>query len=549
MIFKTNKRNTIAFTQDTTKVAIKFDIKMLNSMIGYIFKKSVQVTRKSLLNMKRLFAVIDENVYEGNEQLEARIYFINRALEARLDKGFENDDSIINYCRTDMHNKENDDIIQSIPIYTKLNYEEIKYLNRAIEDRLNYFYLINYKDEIYSTVEKLDSGDYSSFSEINSQLLNICTNLINEVRKTKMVETTDSFSLSDENFENNVTDIVTRLKNPSRMLRTGIQKLNQILSPAFMGGRLYTFLGLPGGFKSGLLLKLARDIKKYNKGIEVRKPGKRPTVLLVTMENSVDETVERLFNMTSSQEDIRNFTPKQVIDLLKKNGEMTLTDDNDIDICIKYYANRSIDTSDLYTIIEDMSDEGSEVIALILDYIKRIRPAERGKDEKEELKNISNELKTLALELDIPVITAHQLNRAAASTVDSAITANKEDLARLIGRSNVGSAYEIIENSDWICIINVEKKRNTDKYYLTFKRVKIRYKEISDLVYFNHPFEGTNKMQLIDDIYMNKSLSEDSLSTEFEGVQLLMSKGKRTTVQRDIIDDDDDIFDTVPLNK
>ena len=163
------------------------------------------------------------------------------------------------------------------------------------------------------------------------------------------------------------------------------------------------------GWKSGLLLKACRDIKLYNPNIQVKKPGKKPCVLLITMENSVQETVERLFNMVSSANDIRNYTAKQVIKILKNDGHMMISDDNSIDIIIKYYPNRSIDTSDLYTIIEDLSDSGKEVIALVLDYIKRIRPAERGKDEKEELKNITNELKTLATDLDIPVITAHQL--------------------------------------------------------------------------------------------------------------------------------------------
>ena len=540
MIFKPNSSIPI----ETNKVAIKFDITMLNSMIGSIFKRSVQVTRKSLMNMKRLFAVIDENVYEGNEPLEARIQFINRALEAKLDMGFENDDAIINYCRTDNFNKENNEIINNIPHYTKLNYEEIKYINKAVEDRLKYYYLFNYKDALYDTIEKLDSGDYSSFSEINTQLLSICSDLINETRKTKSVENTDTFSLSDENFETVITDIVTRLKNPSRNLRTGIRKLNEILSPAFMGGRLYTFMGLPGGFKSGMLLKIARDIKIYNKGVQVKKPGKKPCVLLVTMENSVDETVERLFNMVTTDDDIRKFTPKQVIKMLKNKGEMTITDENDIDIVIQYHANRTIDTADLYTIIEDLSDDGLEVIALILDYIKRIRPAERGKDEKEELKNITNELKTLALELDIPVITAHQLNRSGATTVDAAMQANKEDLARLLGRSNVGSAWEIVENCDWICIIFVEKKKSTDQYYLTFKRIKIRYKELTDLGYFNHPFESNNKMRLLDDINLEKSLSEDSLVAEFEGVDLLSKSGKRNAKDRDIVEDDSDsLFD------
>ena len=42
------------------------------------------------------------------------------------------------------------------------------------------------------------------------------------------------------------------------------------------------------GFKSGILLKIARDIRKYNKDIKGKKPGKRPCVLLITMENSVE---------------------------------------------------------------------------------------------------------------------------------------------------------------------------------------------------------------------------------------------------------------------
>ena len=77
--------------------------------------------------------------------------------------------------------------------------------------------------------------------------------------------------------------------------------------------------------------------------------------------------------------------------------------DNNIDIIIKEYKNRELDTNDLYTIIQDLNDEGIEVITLIVDYLKRVRPAEKAASEKEELKNITNELKELAKFFDIPV--------------------------------------------------------------------------------------------------------------------------------------------------
>ena len=292
-----------------------------------------------------------------------------------------------------------------------------------------------------------------------------------------------------------------------------------------------------------MLLKILRDTKKYNGDLQVRKPGKRPCALLVTMENDISETIERIFNMTVTDENIRNYSPKQVVKMVKEKGELMISNDNSMDIKIKYCSNRSIDTSDLYTMIDDLADEGKEVIMLILDYLKRIRPAEKGKDEKEELKNITNELKTLALDYDIPVVTAHQLNRSGATVVDAAMQNNKEDLARFLGRSNVGSAWEVVENADWVCIINVEKKRETGQYYLTFKRVKIRYKNISDLGYFNHPFDGENRMRLIDDIELGKSISEDSLVSDFDGVDLLNKKGKRQATEREREDDSSDLFD------
>jgi replicative DNA helicase len=124
--------------------------------------------------------------------------------------------------------------------------------------------------------------------------------------------------------------------------------------------------------------------------------------------NTRDESIERLFNMTITPDSILNYTTKQIIDMIKSSGEFTVEGEDDINIVIKYVPNMTINTEDLYTIIEDIEDDGREVIALVLDYIKRIRPTAKAKDEKEELKHVTNELKNLAIDRDIPVISAHQ---------------------------------------------------------------------------------------------------------------------------------------------
>ena len=388
---------------NSMKIPFKFDIGMLNMFVGYIFKKSSQINKKSLMNLNTLFMMIDTSIYESNPKALARIEFIKRALDARVSQGLENDDIIINYCRTDGDNKEIENIIEALPEYKKINYEEIKFLNKSVEERIKFSFVLKHKSAFYSAFERLDSGDYTSFKEVNDEIVDVAKRIVTDSRTVSMVTDENTFSLEGDMFDTRITDIVNELKNPSRILKTGIRALNEILAPGYMARRLYIYLGLPAGYKSMILIKAARDIKKYNPHVQCKKPGKKPCVLLITMENNIQETVERLFNMNVCPEDIRGFTPKQVIKMMKEQGGFTLTEDNEVDIIIKYYDNRSIDTMYLYTIIDDLADQNKEVVCLILDYIKRIKPSEYAKDEKEELKNITNELKTLANEYDIPV--------------------------------------------------------------------------------------------------------------------------------------------------
>lgn len=522
------------------KFPLKFDITMLNAIIGYSYKNTSQINRKCLLNLRNLFDRIDEEVYSGNPKMEARFNFIKKTLQARVEKKFDNLDMVLNYCRPDVEDEYVDEVIENLEEYMKLNYDEIKYITKAVEDRLKFMYLFIYKDRIYETVERLDSGDYTSYEEINSELTEICRDVVQKTREIQTQETCNTFALTDDMFETGIEQIVKSLTEESKILRTGIKHLNELLSGGYHSKRLYMYMALPANFKSGILLKSARDIKKYNKGLKT-KTGNRPTVLMVTCENDVIETIERLFSMVASNDDIRKFTPKQVIDLLRTEGEMVVDDADDIDIVIKYFPNHAISTDDLYAICDDLLDEGKEVIALVLDYIKRIRPARWTNDEKEQLKNVTNELKNLAVELDIPVISATQLNRAGASTIDQAQLSGKEDLARFIGRSNVGSAWEIQENADFACIINLEEKKDTGQFYLTFKRTKIRYKP-TQLTYFNHPFALENRMRLLDDLHLPQSLSEESLGSDLEGVTMdeMIDKQKSRKYESNMITEEDD---------
>lgn len=535
---------------DDVKFPIKFDIAMLNAMIGYIYKETNQITKKAILNMNRLFNKIDDDIYNANTKMYTRIKFIKRSLDGILNGGILNKELLVSYAKNVNDDEETQDIISNLDRYTRLNYDEINYISKCVEDRLKYINVYMYKDKIFDTVEKLDRGDYETLEEINEELVDICKQVVSNHRMLRVMEENDSFSLDQDTFEDNVSRIMKRLKTETYILRTGLQYQNDILGGGYYGGRLYTYMALPANFKSGILLKAARDIKKYNAGLKT-KSGKQPTVLMITCENDIDETLERLFLMTSSNVDLTAYSTAEAIRLLKEVGEMTITNENNINIVIRYFNNFAISTADLITMIDDLADEGKEVIALIVDYLKRIRPEDWSNEEITQLKNVTNELKNIAQNYKIPVITAMQLNREAARAIDQAALSGKSDLIRQAGRANVGSSWTIVENSDFACIINLEEQKSSGQLFLSFSRVKIRYSR-NKRTTFSHPFNLENAMMLLDDVNLDNTLSVDYIGSDFSNSvdfdELLQNNKKKKLSTDDLItadlnNGDDGIFD------
>ena len=226
--------------------------------------------------------------------------------------------------------------------------------------------------------------------------------------------------------------------------------------------------------KSTIILNILYQIKKYNRDYRTKDPTKRPCVVLLTMENTVTESVERLFGMATGKHNMADYTVESAMRMLREEGELYLTDASPIDIIIKFKPSNSVDTSYLYTLTEDLEDQGLEVIAMFQDYIGRIRSTERLSDTRLEYGMVVDEFKTYAEIKDIPVITVGQLNRDASKHIDEARNNSQSDLVRLIGRSNISESMLILNNIDAGFMIAPEVTR-TGERYLGIQRIKIRY--------------------------------------------------------------------------
>lgn len=472
---------------------INLDLRTLDIMCKCLVTDNQNVRRGQLINLRNLIYLINPVNYENDPEKAKRVSFIKKGIEARLEFNLTDPFMIVTHIYGGILDGEVVDINE----FTGLGGAEIAWMNNMVSEALKFSHVYNNVDSLLELCTRIKSADYGSKAAIVAEFEKAINNIQNDFRRSKNEDQTEVvFSLRDGYFEDIMYDTYNTLSSPRRKLVTGMQGMNELLGGGFENGRCYVYFGLPGEGKSSVVLNMIYQLKKYNRDYRTKDPTKRPCIVLLTMENTVTESVERLFGMATGRANMTELSPEGAIKMLREEGELYLTDDSPIDIIIKFKPSNSVDTSYLYTLTEDLEDQGMEVIAMFQDYIGRIRSTERLQDTRLEYGAIVDEFKTYAEIKDIPIITVAQLNRDASKHIDEGRKASKSDLVRLIGRSNISESMLILNNIDAGFLLAPEVT-NTGERFLGIQRIKIRYNAGNrEFVYL--PFVG-NTLKLQED--------------------------------------------------
>lgn len=523
------------------KLNMNFNISTLEIMASYSVSENRNIRRSQLMQMRNLFAMLDENLYIVDHNKNKYFNFIIKALEGRLEKNIKDLDILDKYINggfieDDSENSEEQIHISQLKI---LSNPEVEWVSSTISESLKYSYINNDMNELYELLVKFRASDYSSRGEIVRLIEDEIVKVNNLFRKAKSEQSQEvTFSLKDGVFEDSMREIHENVTNPSRRLYTGMQGFNELIGGALETTRVYMLLGLAGAGKSFALLNIAKQLKTNNKHYRPKDPTKIPVIVLLTMENTVQETVSRLFEITTGQ-DMGKVDVETAIKMLKKDGEMYIADDNPIDIIVKYVPNRSVDTSYLYTLAEDLEDEGYEMICLIQDHVKRIRSIERTPDIRIELGNVINEFKTFAMLKDCVVITNGHLNREAAKSIDDGNRTNKGDLIRMIGRANISESMLMIDNLDVGIVIQQEYDEKGNRY-MGFKRIKERVKCNPNFNIVYQMFKSPDSLEFIEDLDKRVPLHKDTLKGD---VNLINLNKMAEENKYKVLEDNNSIFD------
>ena len=536
------------YTKVNKKLPINFDLSSLTLMCNYVISENRNIRRLQYVNLRNLIDMLDMEKYINDPERYKRIIFIQKGLEARLERGISDPILLYKYINGGII----DDDIIDISSFSSLSNNEIDWINETVSSTIKSAFIYEECDRMIDLWTRFRSADYTSISAISAEIEQATAQLHTKFRKAKVESNTEQmFSLAPDNLHAVLMDTWEETTSKYRKLITGMQGFNQLIGGGFENTRVYLLLGITGVGKSMTLMNIAYQIKKYNKGFKPKDPTKRPCVLYLTMENTVTESLQRLFQICTGEELAKQSSPEEAERKLRTEGELYLTDSSPIDILIKFKPNKSEDTSYLYTLVEDLEDEGYEVICLLQDHAKRIRSTTNNPDIRLELGDVINEFKTFAMLKDIPVISNSHLNREGARVIDANATSSKSDLTRLLGKSNIGESLLMLDNVDFAAIINNEYDREGNKY-MVFKQVKTRIKSFRD--YICQPFDKENEIKLVEDYYSPLPVFKETLYSD-PILNTGIKKSKSATVQENIrdygidlpiIDDDenDNIYNT-----
>ena len=478
------------------------------------------ILRRQLINIKRFLDVVDREYYASDNHVDAMLITCDSLLDTKMKLGssLKLEDIIFNINLLlpdeDYEEVKNNLIIPQIQVAKTDSIEtELSYVSASLDQNLKFSYILDVKEDLIDLSSELTTCSYKDFPDVLKAFRTLLTDMTAYFRSTDTSDTLNKIMhTSDPAFYDYLYDTYEAIRNPSSSLQTGWVALNSALGPrgGFINKNLYIFHANTNSFKSALLLHIARMIKQYNAPKlmeEFKLTGKIPTILFIEAENDLDEDNERLYKMVAKKDIASNTGRAELTDSWKHTFDMD-KENNPIDIAMLHVDARSLSVDDIDMNIDMLEEEGYHVIACLADYIGLIKPREEdlGKENRIQLKNIADDMLSLAKNRNIPVITAHQLNRSGGAILTNTKMQGGSNAVMQMSSEFVGESYGIEQAASWSMFIDVETHEG--KKYLTCKRGKARGDRSGSskfgLEYF--VLEIKNGIVVEDDIYLPRPL-------------------------------------------
>lgn len=322
-------------------------------------------------------------------------------------------------------------------------------------------------DSLAGVLNEIRDGTFDSIDDLvgsyETTIKLLYQNLMDNQRQMTM-ESSSSLDFDSDDFTHAVEQIKKKYVDAART-STGYKSLDHYFNGGFEPSREYIIAGTSGSGKSTLMTNIithsSRGLngppRKNVKDLQ-NKTNIKHVYIYITMENTADETLMRMY------QDIMDVNAEYILDKLKsgsltselmKDQIMEKIKPNDATIVVKYFPALTISPVDVMGVVDEVESTYGKgtVAALFIDYLDLLTTDSPYDLYRLELAKLVLSLKSLAIQYNIPVVTATQLNRSA----------YRVENPRDLNADQLGESIKKIEHSDGIIILHKVALDNAEK--------------------------------------------------------------------------------------
>ena len=301
------------------------------------------------------------------------------------------------------------------------------------DEKIKQFITVNHIQDfvgiLYDNYEKIDN--VRTLDMVNKKFTNIIYSYLEKM--STVLSKNNSIVMDSDNAKQVLDEVIQANSNSFKMhetVKTGFDTLDNCVysNGGFQKSRFYLISGKTGFGKSQFLINLTKNFLEQGK-----------TVLFITLENTIEETNDRLFSCISEVKiqdlymDVEKSKEKIVNFFSKSNGVLLL----------EHVPQNSLTKQMVDTLVKiRMNQSGKKPDVIIIDYMDLMLYPEK-LEERIRLGRLQNQMKQLSQEQNCVVITPTQLNRGAYKEKD----VDLDNIAESSGKSWVQDSVIILNGT------------------------------------------------------------------------------------------------------
>lgn len=351
------------------------------------------------------------------------------------------------------------DVIDSVATAANLDY----YI-KIVKDKAVMRNLIETATDIVTNAYEEDENTTHMLDEAEKKILNV----VKERQTSDFIHIKDAIATAQENLER-----LSQNKSDITGLPTGFYDLDKA-SSGLHAGEMIIIAARPGMGKTAFALNIATNAAQHTK----------KAIAIFNLEMPAEQLVNRMRSAVGQIDSYKIQTGQMNHEDWKRINEANsqLAETN-----IQIVDDAGITASEIKAKCRTLANKEEGLGLVIIDYLQLVTSGgKRPESRQQEVSDISRALKTMAMELKVPVIALAQLSRSAEK---------RENNQPML--SDLRESGSIEQDADMVLFIN----RND--YYKAKEQLEQQKNVVADIIIAKHRKGSTGKFQLLFELNMS----------------------------------------------